>query len=310
MAAGIGSRYSRGESTRLKQLESVGPHGESILDYSVWDALRAGFERVVVVLRPEIRDLFDREIGDRLADHVELVHAYQEIDSAIPPGIDPDRLGERSKPWGTAHAALVAAPHVPGACAIINADDFYGGRSIALLAEALRGAQEQEGLALHHLVGYPLQETLSAAGPVSRGVCRTDPQDMLKDLLVTPSIEPDPEVPNGVRYRDEDGAQGHLRGDLLASMNLWGFSNAIFPALDDAFTQFLEEVTASDDCTSAEIGLPSVVLSELSAGRIRVRVHRALDRWLGITHPQDLEAARSALAELTSSGVYPAPLWS
>ncbi len=294
MAAGVGSRFGG-----LKQLEPVGPSGERLLDYSVYDALRAGAGRVVVVLRREMEEGFHALLGQRWASRAEVVYAFQDLDDvpagfAGPPG--------RSKPWGTGHAVLAARRAVTGPFAVINADDFYGTEGLALLANFFATARSAvQGS--HALVAYRLGNTLSDHGSVSRGVCRLDGEGRLAGI----------DERLGVRRR-EDGsiwAEGGdpplpLDPDAPVSMNLWGFGPDLFGHLEERFAAFLAE--RGQDPT-AEFYLPTAVTDLIDAGLATVEVFTTSSRWFGLTHRQDTVAVRRHLEELGERGIYPPRLW-
>ena len=283
LAAGMSTRYGR-----LKQLEPVGPSGEALLDYGVHDALRAGFERIVLVIRPELEVVFRTHCAERWGG-VPLAVAHQKLDQ-LPPGVvaPPDRV----KPWGTAHAVLAAAALVDGACGVSNADDFYGSSAFAALAAHLTGDNDA-----HALVGYRLDETLSEHGGVSRGVCDLDGH-RLRGLTEILDIRRDEAH---LRGRAPDGRLRELRGDALVSMNLWGFRPAVFAFLEEAFRAFVARpAAATGEC------LLSSTLGELAAAdRVRLHVLPTAERWMGVTHPDDREPVAARLGALVAEGRYP-----
>ncbi len=288
LAAGLSTRYGR-----LKQLEPVGPSGEALLDYGVFDAWRAGFERVVLVVRPEIEQMVRghcaRRWGDRRIDLV-----YQELSqvpagAAVPEG--------RTKPWGTAHAALAAERAVAGPVAVANADDFYGAAAYQALAAHLRAGSDA-----HALVGYRLADTLSPHGGVSRGVCEVRADGMLRGLVEVLDIQ---DRPGGLTGRTVNGAAVRLTPDDVTSMNLWGFTPAIFPLLHEAFAGFLER-TGGD--LRAEFLLSAVAGDLAAAGRGRFQVLAGGDTWMGVTFPDDRDAVATRLRALVAAGQYPAAL--
>ena len=311
MAAGLGRRYGTGNKRRLKQLEHVGPHGATLLDYTVFDARRAGFDKVVFVVREEIEEDFHRETGRRIAEQIEVSYAHQTMAT----GLDDRSLlpPERSRPWGTGQAALAAAPLVDGACAIVNADDFYGRESIATLAELLRresGAKESgpPGPDRHFMVAYNVRDTLSEHGPVSRGFCSTV-DGCLTGLVITPGLEPHG---SDAVYTDDEGERVVVPGDALSSMNLWGFHNSVFELLRLEFNQFVASLEHDPDPEApalAEFGLPSALLTGVETGRCVVEVERASNRWFGITHPEDHDRVQEQISALIQDGTYPEHLW-
>lgn len=285
----MGSRFGG-----IKQVQPVGPHGELIIEYSAFDALRAGFGRLVLVIRRDIEDDFRATIGRRLEERMEVAYVYQELD-ALPAGFEPP-VG-RAKPWGTAHATLVARNAVRGPFAVINADDFYGASAYRTLAAHFAKSSD------YAMVGYPLKQTLSEHGSVSRGLCATDATGRLKSITEITKIE---RLPNGARYLDSAGRENRLTGDEIVSMNFWGFTPAIFPQLEAKFRIFLE--TRGQD-PKAEIYLPTVVSELNERGEARVALHRSTDAWFGLTYREDLASAQTAIRALTDAGKYPAPLW-
>ncbi len=293
LAAGMGSRYGG-----LKQTEGMGPAGATILEYSLYDALRAGFTRLVLVIRPDMEVPFRATIGARVEPRIETKYAYQTL-SAVPVGFSPPP--ERTKPWGTAHAVLVSAPQVHGPFAVINADDFYGRSAFDGLADLLdRGARDDT----YGMVAYDLRDTLTEAGTVSRGVCRVSAEGWLESIVETTKIE---RHGSDARYPDAQGRMQTLSGALPVSMNCWAFQPSLFAALRDSFAEFLRVQGAS---SAGECYLPSVVEEQIRSGRRRVRVQRSRDTWCGVTHPQDKPRVQAFLDELVTRGVYPRELWS
>lgn len=289
LAAGMGSRFGG-----VKQVQPVGPHGELIIEYSAFDALRAGFDRLVLVIRKDIEKDFRETIGRRLERRMEVRYVFQEMDANLPGGQVPPG---RTKPWGTAHATLVARPEVRGPFAVINADDFYGASAYRTLAAHFAASSD------YAMVGYPLSQTLSEHGTVSRGLCATGATGRLTGITEVTKIE---KLAGGARYTDATGVIRQLTGAEIVSMNFWGFTPAVFPQLEAAFHDFLQQ-RGSDP--KAEIYLPTT-LSDLNAkGEARIALHRSTDAWFGLTYREDIPAAQAAIKALTASGRYPAPLW-
>jgi NDP-sugar pyrophosphorylase family protein len=296
LAAGIGRRYGG-----LKQLEPVGPGGEALFEYSIFDALRVGFDRVVLVIRPETEAEFRRFLEPRLASGVDLRYVSQTL-SDVPEGVVPP--AGRTKPWGTAHAVLVAEGEVSGPFAVINADDFYGSDSFTVLGEFLE-TDADDRLPTFAVAGFRLGPTLSAVGPVSRGLCRVDGDGWLERIVeVLELISHD----DGGRYTDGAGVEHLVAGDELASMNMWGFTPALFPELRSRFQQFLEGLGVTDE-ESSEFLLPEVVQGMIDRGTARVRVLRHDGQWCGITFVEDRQRVRDFIAELVARGEYPRRLW-
>lgn len=295
LAAGIGRRFGGG-----KQLVPVGPGGQTLLEYSVYDARRAGFGRVVFVIRPDIEAEFRAAVVDRLGHRVETACVFQTLE-ALPAGRRPP--AGRTKPWGTGHAVLVAQEAVAGPFAVANADDFYGARAWEQMGAFLR-QPPAGGVPTWALAGYALRATLPPSGAVSRGLCACTPDGWLRDIVETSGIERDGD---GARCRAADGTVRVLSGEQAVSMNLWGFTADFFDELRRAFAAFLEAHGGSPD---AELQLPTVVQQAVRAGRARARVLPATDEWCGLTNPQDAARVAETLGRLTEAGVYPRELWS
>lgn len=291
LAAGMGSRFGG-----LKQVQPVGPHGELIIEYSVHDALRAGFDRVVLVIRKDIEADFRSSIGRRLEGRVAVEYVFQERD-ALPAAAARTALApDRTKPWGTGHAVWVARDAVRRPFAVINADDFYGASGYAALA---RHFAADRGYAL---VGYPLRQTLSEHGTVSRGLCATS-GGRLQSITEITKIE---KSAGGARYTAASGEVRDLTGEEIVSMNFWGFTPAVFPQLERLFTEFLAARGADP---KAEFYLPTAISSLNETRAADVALLRSEDSWFGITYREDLPTAQSAINALIRQGRYPAPLW-
>jgi len=293
LAAGIGSRYGG-----LKQLDGVGPGGATLLDYAAFDSRRAGFDRVVLVVREGMEADVREAVGDRIARHVPVAYAVQ--GSALPAGFTPPR--GRSKPWGTGHATLAAVPLLDGPFAVINADDFYGAGSYRVLAAYLRRSQDGP-VPEFAIVGFPLARTLSPDGPVSRGVCTVSDVGLLVSIREVLKVEGDGE---DARWLDASGAWQPIPGTTPVSLNFWGFTPPLVPALEEGFRRFLEENAAS---TSAEYFLLSAVQAQVDAGAARVRVLGGGGPWGGLTYPGDRPRLVELLESLTARGEYPRDLW-
>jgi len=296
LAAGVGSRYGG-----LKQLESVGPDGETLLEYSIFDALRAGFDHIVLVIRPETESDFRGSLGSRLANRVSVSYVYQEI-TDLPDGVSPP--DDRSKPWGTGHAVLAAEAAIGGPLAVINADDFYGRDAFRVLADFMRTASSGS-IPTFALAGFEVGPTLSEAGPVSRGLCRAGESGWLERIVEILKLT---KKGDGGIYTDASGADHEVAPDALVSMNMWGFTPQIFPELRMRFLSFLEEdQTAADN--RREFLIPEVVQGMIAEDRARVRVLRHKGRWCGITFPDDRSQAKEFIAELVENSEYPSRLW-
>lgn len=295
MAAGIGSRYGG-----LKQVDPVGPAGEKIVDYSVYDAGRAGFGRVVFVIRREMEDEFRERIGRRIEERIETAYAYQELEP-LPEGFTVPE--GRGKPWGTAHAVLVCRDQVRTPFAVINADDFYGPSAFHAVCDYLKNVRERDGVIEGCLVGYLLGNTLSEHGYVSRGVCEIASDGTLRAIREREKIR---RFRDGVRHTEDGKNWIELPADSVVSMNLWGFTPALFGELETGFLSFLER-RGSDP--KAEYFLPERIGQLTAGGRARVKVLRTEERWFGITYREDRPAVEQAVRALVERGVYPPSLW-
>jgi hypothetical protein len=286
LAAGMSTRYGR-----LKQLDPVGPSGEALLDYGMFDAWRAGFERIVLVIRRELEEAFRTHLEQRWPGlPVDLV--FQDLTR----GLGDARVAEgRTKPWGTAHAVLAAAEAVEGAFGASNADDFYGARGYAALAAHLRADSGEQAL-----VGYGLADTLSPHGGVSRGICEMDAHGLLRAVSEVHELRRTGDVVEG---RAPDGATRRYGLESPTSMNLWGFTPALFPLLRSGFATFLERHAADP---RAEYPISTAVGDLIGAGAIRLRVLPAGDRWMGVTFPQDHAGVVEGIGALVAAGTYPA----
>ena len=295
MAAGMGSRYGG-----LKQMDPVGPDGELILDYSLFDAKRAGFERAVIIIKKENEQDFRDVLGDRVSKHMQIDYAYQALDN-IPEGCSiPEG---RVKPWGTGHAVLCAAEKVDGApfCAI-NADDYYGREAFQLCYDHLANLKSESDLCM---VGYLIKNTLSETGSVARGVCTLDENSCLTDLKERTHIISSVDGP----LFTEDGKNYTLLSpETIVSMNMWGFSASMMQHLKDGFPAFFEQQVPSNPL-KAEYFLPSVVDAQLSCGAATARVYTTPDKWYGVTYREDRADVVAALARMTEEGLYPTPMW-
>ncbi|MBI5425828.1 MAG: NTP transferase domain-containing protein [Opitutae bacterium] len=290
LAAGMGSRFGG-----LKQVQPVGPAGELIIEYSVFDALRAGFDRVVLVIRKEIEDEFRATIGRRLERRIAVDYVFQDL-ADVP--VSSAAFAARTKPWGTAHAVWVTRKAVARPFAVINADDFYGATGYRVLA----GHFARPGSS-YALVGYQLRQTLSEHGAVSRGVCRVGGDDRLQQITEVTNIEADA---GGARYVDAAGAVQRLTGDEIVSMNFWGFTPAVFEQIETTLAEFLRTRGADP---KSEFYLPTTLSALNERGAARIELLRSSEAWFGLTYRQDLAAAQSAIGELIRAGRYPSPLW-
>ena len=298
MAAGMGSRYGG-----LKQVDPVGNHGQLIIDYSIYDARRAGFETVVFVIKREIEDTFKAAIGDRLSKVIDVKYAFQELSDlpegyAVPEG--------RVKPWGTAHAILAARRVVDGPFAVVNADDCYGPEGFCEIYQYLESHPDRPGCYEYAMVGYRLGNTVTEHGHVARGICEEDQEGYLLRVTEHTHIEKDGA---DARFTEDGGATWHrLPGSTVVSMNLWGFTRSFLDEVQARFPAFLDRALAQGPL-KAEYFLPGVVTQLLEEGRARVKVLRSSDKWYGVTYKEDKPQVVRAIAEKTAAGLYPDRLW-
>ncbi|MDR1512123.1 MAG: NTP transferase domain-containing protein [Propionibacteriaceae bacterium] len=293
LAAGLGSRFGG-----LKQLTPVDRWGHALIDFATFDAIRAGFGRLVVVVTPALEEEFHDRIGRRLATRAEVVYAHQTLDAlpaghAVPEG--------RAKPWGTAHAVLCAAARITGPFATINADDFYGPAAFGAVADFLRNhATERD----HALVGHALHNTLSDHGEVSRGVAEVDGRGRLRAITEHTRIK---RLPSGDVFSMAPDGPRPLDPQALVSLNLWGFHPAVLDTFRDLFPAFLDTVAA--DPLKAEYLLPSIPDHLVKTGAAQIQVLATPDRWHGVTYPGDLPEVEDAISRLRAQGAYPERLW-
>lgn len=292
LAAGIGSRYGG-----LKQIDPVGPSGEIIIDYSIYDAMKAGFGKVVFVIRKDIEKDFRERIGSRFESKIDTQYVFQELD-ALPKGFNPP--SDRKKPWGTGHAILVAKDAVKEPFAVINADDFYGRNGYELLSNALSNTKNANFAApTYYMVGFRLGNTLSEHGHVARGVCKCAPDNTLIEVIERTKIE---KTSSGARFMDENGKIINLSGNEIVSMNMWGFDTSIFSYLEEEFIEFLKTELSNP---KAEFFIPTVIGKLINSGKARVVVLSSADRWFGVTYREDKPMVVENLKKLISAGVYP-----
>lgn len=293
MAAGMGSRYGG-----LKQLEALGPSGELLLDYSVYDAVGAGFDQVIFVIRKDFEEAFDRLVGGRFKGRIGVSYAFQDLEDLpaghkVPAG--------RTKPWGTGQAVLAARDLIRGPFAVINADDYYGPAAYRSIRAFLdQGHPTDLGLCV-----WSLQDTLPERGTVSRGVCSLDPQGRLLQVTEIRKIE---RQGQGACYLDDQGQVHSLSGLTPVSMNFWGFPPSFLSRLEEGFLAFLDGLDQADPLT-AEYLLPVQVGRALEDGRLQVQSMPAGDTWYGVTNQEDKARVEQALADMAQKGLYPAPLW-
>ncbi|MCL2601101.1 MAG: hypothetical protein FWD88_07970 [Treponema sp.] len=298
LAAGMGSRYGG-----LKQMDRLGKNGEVLLDYSVFDAVRSGFEKVVFIIRHDIEKDFRETVIARMESKVRCELAFQEMDSLIPPAVFAGaQKAERTKPWGTTHALLCAADKIDGPFAVINADDFYGREAFAVLGKHLSGPSADEPA----IVPYRLDKTLSSQGTVSRGVCETRDGYLVSVDELTAIERKAGEIINTY----PDGSTRGLADDCPVSMNFWGFPARLIPEFRKYFDDFLETFAADiPGNIKSECFVPRAVDRFIKQGGISVKVLEADSDWFGVTYREDRDVAIQKLADLTRAGVYPETLW-
>ena len=301
MAAGMGSRYGG-----LKQIDPVGPYGEVILDYSLYDAYEAGFETAVIIIKEAIRDDFMATVAKRLENcPMEIRYAYQEQDKMLPAGFSvPEERG--SKPWGTSHAVLCAREEIgDGPFVVLNADDYYGKSAFKVIFDYMCGLDESQTRE-YAMVGYQLKNTVSDHGSVARGICQRSEDDYLTAIVERLRVET---YPGGIRYQDDDGTWHDLDPDSLVSMNMFGFMPHFLQELEDRFPLFLKYEMPKNPAKK-EFLLPMTVGRLLMEDCARVKVLSSSDRWYGVTYAQDKLAVQEAVREMIGRGMYPANgLW-
>ena len=291
----MGSRYGG-----LKQLDPMGPGGETLLDYSVFDALRAGFERVVFVIRRDFETDFRERIGRRYERRADVDYVFQQLD-VLPSGHTVP--SDRQKPWGTGHAIWCARDKVATSFAAINADDFYGAAAYRALAGFFQHSAAEEGAAHFSMVGYRLGNTLSEHGTVARGVCTVDERGFLAKVVECTGIE---KAGDGARQKLPDGSFATFTGNEPVSMNFWGFTPEVFPLLEAGLKEFLR--TSQNDPKS-EFYIPLAVAEMIAAGAARVTVLPTDSSWFGVTYREDKPLVTSSIARLVEAGEYPSDLW-
>lgn len=298
LAAGMGSRYGG-----LKQMDPVGGHGQSIIDYSIYDARRAGFETVIFVIKREIEADFKELVGSRIAKGIQVQYAYQALDDlpegyCVPAG--------RKKPWGTTHAVLAARDLMEGPFAVINADDYYGPEAFRSIYSYL--SEHPDTPEEHHyaMAGYLLGNTVTEHGSVARGVCQVGTDGVLEDVIERTQIEKDGK---NARFTLDGGQTWtSLPGETLVSMNFWGFQRSFMEEAQARFPYFLDQILANNP-EKGEVYLPLVVSQMVQEGHTQVKVLPSHDKWYGVTYREDKPSVVNALAEKTARGEYPENLW-
>lgn len=297
MAAGIGSRFGGG----IKQLEPIGPNGEIIMDYSIYDAREAGFNKVVFVIRKDLEKDFKEVIGNRIEKEIEVAYAYQEL-MDIPEKFQ-QRFAERTKPWGTGQAILCCKDVVNEPFLVINADDYYGKEAYREAFQYLTEEKADSEKVQASMIGFVLGNTLSENGGVTRGICQVDENGMLTDIVETSNIE---KTEEGAGIRTEEGI---IPVDVHSpvSMNMWGLHQDFFNVLEKGFTEFLENVEEGN--LKAEYLLPTIIGGLLENDEIDVKVLKSHDKWFGVTYKEDKEFVVTSIKKLVEQGVYPQKLF-
>jgi NDP-sugar pyrophosphorylase family protein len=304
MAAGIGSRYGG-----LKQLDPVGPSGEFIIDYSIYDAIKAGFQKVAFIISPEIEAEFKQKIGNRIAEHCEVSYVVQTEDKYTQ-GIP---YNKRTKPWGTGHAILCCKEQIDEPFAVINADDFYGQTAFEELFDYLKTAEDkitEEGnhkgktIADYCMVGYILKNTLTENGHVSRGICHISDDGFLTDVKEYVKLA---KFGDEVKFQENDQDWQEIKDNKIVSMNLWGFTPSIFRELEQKFAEFV--ASYGQDINQKEFFIPTVVNDMIQESRATVKVLTCTEKWFGITYKEDKSVVVNAISEMNEEGIYPENLW-
>lgn len=297
MAAGMGSRYGG-----LKQIDPVDEQGHIIMDFSIFDAKRAGFEKVVFIIKKEIEEDFKERVGKRMEKVMDVSYAYQEV-ANIPEGFEVP--AERKKPWGTAHAVLSAIDKIDGPFAVINADDYYGRDAFQVIYDYL-STHEDDDKYRYTMVGYQLQNTVTDNGHVARGICEINDNGELVSITERTQIE---KREDGIAFTEDAGESWtYVPGETLVSMNMWGFTRSILDEIKAGFPAFLEKGLAENPL-KCEYFLPAVVSDLKGEGKAEVAVLSSKDKWYGVTYKEDKPVVVAAIKNMKDSGLYPEKLW-
>lgn len=295
MAAGIGSRFGTG----IKQLAKMGNNGEVIMDYSIYDAVEAGFDKVVFIIRKDIEEEFKEVIGDRISKYVDVEYVYQSVDD-LPDGF---AANGRKKPWGTGQAVLCCKDVVKDPYVIINADDYYGKQAFKLLHDFLVNTpNDADGVYTMGMAGFILKNTLSDNGTVTRGICKKNTDNMLTDVYETHEIA---KLADGTMQCKEPDVAEWITEDLNVSMNMWAGFPDFIDYLEEGFVDFLSNLQSDTE----EYLLPNIIDRLLKKQKATVKVLETTDKWIGITYKEDVELAQAAFAEMIEAGIYPEKLW-
>ncbi len=293
LAAGMGSRYGG-----LKQLDQVGPSGETIIDYSVYDAIEAGFNKIVFIIRKDIEKEMNEMLFEKYSKKVKIEYVFQEL-SNIPEGVE--LLAERVKPWGTGHAVLMAKDVINEPFVVINADDFYGKSAFKVVADYMKNHSD-DNKGKNCMAGYLLKNTLSDFGFVSRGICKISDENELIDITERTKIG----WKNDKIIADDNGNDLELDGEVFCSMNFWGFTPDVFPELESEFKSFIADNISN---LKSEYYIPSIVSHQINNRLATVKVLEATDQWFGVTYKEDKPFVIEKIKELTETGKYPEKLW-
>lgn len=296
MAAGMGSRYGG-----LKQIDPVGPNGEIIMDYSIYDAINAGFKKVVFIIKEDIKEIFMDKVGKHIEKQIDTAYVYQKLQD-IPVGFEIPQ--GRVKPWGTGHAVLSCRGTVNEPFAVINADDFYGRSTFTEMAQYLASADMSKDPYQYCMVGFILENTLTENGTVARGVCVVDDNGYLLEINERTKIK---SFGNITKYTEDGDNWVTIPHGSIVSLNTWGFIPSFFSELDKRFPLFFE--TNRDNLLKAEYFLPDIVGSLIREKIVKVKVLRSRDKWYGVTYQQDKPVVEQAVRSMIKQGVYPENLW-
>lgn len=296
MAAGMGSRYGG-----LKQIDPVGPNGEIIMDYSIYDAVKAGFGKVVFIIKEENEETFRTAIGNRVDKIVDTAYVFQKLDM-LPAGYSVPE--GRVKPWGTAHAVLCCCNVIDTSFAVINADDFYGYSSFEVLYDFLKDTEDCDGKYKYSMAGFILENTLTENGHVARGICTVNENGYLKDIHERTKIQ---KFRDGTKYTEDGESWISISEGSIVSMNIWGFTKSLFKELEEMFPKFLDE--SRDNILKAEYFLPSVIDKLIKDEKATIKVLPSKERWYGVTYKEDKPVVKQAIADLIKQGAYPENLW-
>jgi len=292
LAAGMGSRYGGN-----KQLDEVGPSGETIIDYSIYDAIRSGFGKIVFVIRRDIEEQVKERFVERLKGRIEVDYVFQEITN-LPEGVKV--TPERTKPWGTSHAILVTRDKIKEPFGVINADDFYGAESFRILYEFLTEDTDQN---TYSIIGYKLGNTLSDHGHVNRGVCKVSSEGLLMNIVETRQIE---KTKTGAKAPKAGGGEELFTGDEVVSMNLWGFKPGCYDFLGSEFRNFIDKHGMDP---KSELDIPTSVDKFVKNGEIKIKILMSSERWFGVTYREDKPFVVESIKQMIRKGIYPARLY-